>query len=168
MWRMLGRLTDEGIVSADHRGTATYYTANREHLAWPAIEALVRIRADLMARLARTISTWAIQPLHASLFGSTARGDGDNHSDIDLLLVRPDGPSQDVDDAWAGQVSELRRAIIRWTGNDCQIFQVGRSRLLEHVTARDPLVDAWLRDGVKLAGAPLTDLVGDLQRLPVA
>lgn len=166
MWRTLGRLTEEGIVSADHRGTATYYIANREHLVWPAIEVLVRIRAQLIARLAETISAWAIQPLHASLFGSTARGDGDIHSDIDLLLVRPDGLGQDDEDAWEEQVSEMRKTIVRLTGNNCQIFQVGRSRLLEHVTARDPLVDAWLRDGVEVAGATLTDLIGDVRRLP--
>ena len=166
MWRTLGRLTEEGIVSADHRGTATYYTANREHLVWPAIEVLVRIRAQLIARLAKTISAWAIQPLHASLFGSTARGDGDIHSDIDLLLVRPDGLGQDDEDAWEEQVSEMRKTIVRLTGNNCQIFQVGRSRLLDHVTARDPLVDAWLRDGVEVAGATLTDLIGDVRRLP--
>ena len=167
MWRILGRLTEQGIVTADHRGTAIYYTANRDHLAWPAIEALVRVRAQLIARLAVTISAWAIQPLHASLFGSTARGDGDTHSDIDLLLVRPDGLSQDDEDAWEEQVSEMRRAVIRWTGNNCQTFQVDRARLLEHVTARDPLVDAWFRDGVELAGMPLTDLIGRVRRLPV-
>jgi predicted nucleotidyltransferase len=167
MWRTLGRLTEQGIVSADHRGTAIYYAANRDHLAWPAIEVLVRIRAQLIARLAKTISAWAIQPLHASLFGSTARGDGDAHSDIDLLLVRPDGLSQDDENALEEQVSEMRRAVIRWTGNNCQTFQVDRTRLLEHVTARDPLVDAWVRDGVELAGMPLADLTGDLRRLPV-
>lgn len=167
MWRALGRLTEQGIVTADHRGRAIYYTANRDHLAWPAIEALVRIRAQLIARLAETIGAWAIQPLHASLFGSTARGDGDTGSDIDLLLVRPDGLGQVDEDAWEEQLSDMRRAVIRWTGNNCQTFQVDRVRLLEHVTARDPLVDAWLRDGVELAGTPLTDLIGKLRRLPV-
>ena len=100
------------------------------------------------------------------MFGSTARGDGDIHSDIDLLLVHPDGLGQDDEDAWEEQVSEMRKTIVRLTGNNCQIFQVGRSRLLDHVTARDPLVDAWLRDGVEVAGATLTDLIGDVRRLP--
>jgi predicted nucleotidyltransferase len=127
----------------------------------------VRIRAQLIARLAEAIRAWAIQPLHASLFGSTARGDGDTLSDIEILLVRPDGLGRDDEDAWEEQVSEMRRAVIRWTGNNCQTFQVDRARLLEHVTARDPLVDAWLRDGIELAGMPLTDLTGDLRRLPV-
>ncbi len=167
VWRTLGRLTEQGIVSADHRGTAIYYTANRDHLAWPAIEAMVRLRSRLIARLAETIGEWAIQPAHASLFGSTARGEGDAGSDIDLLLVRPDGLSQDDKEAWDKQVSEIRRAVTSWTGNNCQTFEVDRARLLEHVAARDPLVDAWLRDGVELRGAPLRDLIGELGRLPV-
>lgn len=167
VWRALGRLTEEGLVSSDHRGTAVYYAANRDHLAWPAIEAIVRLRTELIARLAQAIGAWATQPLHASMFGSTARGDGDTASDIDLLLVRPDDPRGADEAAWDDQVSELRRAVVRWTGNGCQAFQVDRARLGEHVAANDPLVDAWLRDGVALAGAPLSDLIGRYRRLPV-
>lgn len=167
VWRALGRLTEQGLVSSDHRGTAVYYTANRDHLAWPAIEAIVRLRTELIARLEQLIAAWAIQPLHASVFGSTARGDGDSASDIDLLLVRPDALREADEAAWDEQVSELRRAVVRWTGNGCQAFQVDRARLGEHVAANDPLVDAWLRDGVALAGAPLSELIGGRRRLSV-
>jgi hypothetical protein len=168
VWRILGRLSGQGIVTADHRGTAVYYTANRDHLAWPAIEALVRIRAELIARLVETIGGWAIQPLHSSLFGSAARGDSDAESDIDLLLVRPDSVGQNDEATWDDQVSRLRQAVHGWTGNDCQTFQVDRARLLEHVDAQDPLVIAWLREGIKLTGQSLAELAGGRLRFPVA
>jgi hypothetical protein len=167
VWRALGRLAEEGLVSADYRGTAVFYAANRDHLAWPAIEVLVRLRTELTTRLVQTIGGWPIQPLHASVFGSTARGDGDSTSDIDLLLVQPDGLQGTDEAAWNDQVSELRRVVVRWTGNGCQAFQVDRARLDEHVAAADPLVDAWIHDGVVLAGAPLNDLIGDYRRLPI-
>lgn len=168
VWRILGRLSEQGIVAADHRGTAVYYTANRDHLAWSAIEALVRIRAELIARLTEVIGGWAIRPLHSSLFGSAARGDGNAESDIDLLFVLPDSVGQNEAATWDDQISRLRQAVYGWTGNDCQTFQVDRARLLEHVDARDPLVDAWLRDGIRLTGTPLADLIGARLRLPVA
>jgi len=167
VWRALGRLAGEGLVSADHRGTAVFYAANRDHLAWPAIETIVRLRTELITRLVQTIGAWPIQPLHASVFGSTARGDGDSASDIDLLLVQPDGLGSPDEAAWDDQVSELRRVVVRWTGNGCQAFQVDRARLGEHVTAEDPLVDALLHDGVALAGMPLNDLIGERRRLAI-
>lgn len=172
VWRVLQRLNEQGIVIADHRGTAVYYTANREHLAWPPIEAIIRIRTRLIESLVQLIRGWEIQPVHASLFGSAARGDGDSESDIDLLVIRPDALDQVDEERWQDQLAALRAAVRLWTGNDCQTLQVDRMRLLEHVEAGDPLVASWLRDGIALTDTPLADLVGErlreLPRIPIA
>ena len=118
-----------------------------------------RLRSELTARLRREIQAWEIAPLHASIFGSTARGDADRNSDVDLLLVQP-GNLDDVDaETWDVQVASLRDAVRRWTGNRCQPFVVGTSRLGEHVRARDPLVSSWIDDEVLLRGTPIRDLV---------
>jgi hypothetical protein len=47
-------------------------------------------------------------------------------------------------------------------GNRCQAFVVTAERLREHVTVGDPLVDAWLRDGIHLAGDELSAVVAPL------
>ena len=159
VWKSLNRLEEQGVVLADHRSRATYYVANREHLAWPAIETLTRLRGALTTRLGREIGDWAVAPLHASIFGSTARGDSDQDSDVDLLLVQPDNLAPADTEAWDVQIASLRGAVRRWTGNRCQTFVVDTSRLGEHVRAQDTLVSAWISDEVLLCGSPIRDLV---------
>jgi predicted nucleotidyltransferase len=151
----LARLADQGVVIAEERARAVFHVANRDHLGWPAIESLANVRHALFERLGGEIQSWDPQPLHASVFGSAARGDGDTRSDIDLLVIRPDGLDED-ESPWAEQVDRLRERIYRWTGNDGQVFQLDRSRLAEYVRAGDPLVGASLRDAVELAGPPLS------------
>jgi hypothetical protein len=157
---VLRRLVAQGLVLTEGRDNAGYYLANREHLAWRALESLARLRLALRDRLSEEIAAWALQPLHASMFGSAARGDGDSASDIDLLLIRPDAivPIE----RWDQQVDRLREGVPKWTGNHCQAFDIGLARLAEHVAAHDPLLDAWLADGLHLAGSGLRDLIASL------
>jgi len=119
---VLARLVNQGLVHADEHGSAILHTANRAHLAWPTLEALVGLRDDLLARIRETIAGWAVAPLHASLFGSAARRDGGAASDIDLLIVRPDVVAEG-DDAWEAQIDALRDRMLVWTGNRCQSFE---------------------------------------------
>ncbi|MHB1486516.1 MAG: MerR family DNA-binding transcriptional regulator, partial [Acidimicrobiales bacterium] len=44
---------------------------------------------ELVPFLRGEIERWALQPLNATLFGSTARGNEHAYSDIDLLIVVP-------------------------------------------------------------------------------
>lgn len=159
VWKVLNRLEEQGILLADRRSHATYYVANRDHLAWPSIEAIVRLRGELTARLTAEIDGWSIAPLHASIFGSTARGDADVDSDVDLLLVRPEDLAPNAVEDWERQLASVRDAVQRWTGNLCQTFVATPSRLAEHVRANDPLVRGWLDDEILLAGAPIAELI---------
>ncbi len=159
VWKALNRLTQSGIVHADRRRRATYYLANRDHLAWPAIESLARLRGELFRRLASEIATWPMPPLHASVFGSAARGDADAASDLDLLIIRPDRLDDSELETWDRQLDALRDQVAHWTGNHVQTFCIDRDRLAEHVRADDPLVSSWLADEVHLAGTPIRDLV---------
>jgi predicted nucleotidyltransferase len=101
----LDRLVGQGIVHRQEPGRAYLHTPNYEHLA---VAALVGLRAALIDRLRTHLSAWSPPPHHASLFGSTARGDGDAGSDVDLLIIRPDAVD-DEDAAWRRQVDDLQR-----------------------------------------------------------
>lgn len=160
---VLRRLVNQGVILAEPRGNAVYYTANRRHLAWAAIELLVSLRSVLREQLKAAFKGWTLKPRHASLYGPTARGDGDAASDIDLLLVRPSAVAADVE-PWAGQVLALREAATAWTGNAVQIFDVDETRLSEHVAAHDPQVAEWLAEGELLAGTALSTLIAGLPR----
>jgi len=155
---VLARMVTQGLVTAEEHPSVTLYAANREHLAWPAIEQLAGIRTRLLERMREIVAAWSIAPLHVSLFGSAARRDGDSESDIDVLIVRPDGVGED-DEAWESQVGALRAAVGSWTGNRCQSFVIDRVRLVAHLTAKDPLVANWLRDEVLIMGERLAAII---------
>jgi hypothetical protein len=159
---VLARLVAQGLVSAEEHASATLYEANRSHLAWPSVEALVGLRRHLLDRIRAAATGWTIAPLHVSLFGSAARREGDAASDIDLLIVRPDALAEG-DEVWEAQIDALRDGVLAWTGNRCQAFEIDRSRLGAHLAAGDPLVGNWLRDGVLLAGESLRSLIDDLE-----
>jgi predicted nucleotidyltransferase len=146
----------QGLVLTDEHARSVLYVANRGHLAWPSIEALVGLRATLLDRLRDEIDDWSAAPLHASMYGSAVRGDADERSDIDLLLVRPD---ETPEDPWESQLDSLRTWVRSATGNRCEIFDITRSRFTEHVIARDPLIESWRREGIRLAGASIESLV---------
>jgi len=159
----LARLARQGVVHAEERAAAIFYEANREHLAWPAVEILAHLRRTLLERLREDLRAWRHAPVHASLFGSAARGDGDADADIDILLVRPSGVDED-EPAWAEQIDGLRTKVERWTGNRCQPFQVDLERMRQYVRSHDPLADEWRRDAITLAGKDLRTVLRQLPR----
>ncbi|HEY6058053.1 MAG TPA: nucleotidyltransferase domain-containing protein, partial [Candidatus Limnocylindrales bacterium] len=158
---VLARLVRQGLVGADEHANATLYAANRAHLAWPALEALVGLRRRFRERLGEAIAGWTLAPLHLSIFGSAARRDGDAESDIDLLIVRP-GEVREGDEAWEAQLDVLRDQVTAWTGNRCQTFDIDSARLAEHLAASDPIIEDWLRDEVLISGQPLRSLIDGL------
>ena len=73
--RVLARLVDQGIVLADQHPHATLYSLNRNHVAADAIVSLTRLRAEIIDRIGVALKNWSPSPpVHASLFGSFARG----------------------------------------------------------------------------------------------
>lgn len=88
--RVLARLVAEGLVLTEQAGQAWPYRANREHVAWPAVNVLTQLRTEFFTRLRQALAALNPQCVYAGLFGSAARGDGTAESDIDLLLVYPD------------------------------------------------------------------------------
>lgn len=155
---VLTRLVRQGIVHASPAGSAVLYAANREHIAWPAVQVLAGLRGTLLARLRNAFGEWVPRPRTAALFGSVARGDGDADSDVDLLLIRQ--PKTDIEDeAWHAQVSQLREDVLAWTGNTCQVYDIGSDDLRRHIAVRDPLVAAWRADAITVYGTDLRGLL---------
>lgn len=102
----LARLVEQGLVHRQVAGRAYLHILNRDHVAAPAVQALAGLRGELLRRLRDTFAGWEPSPVHASMFGSAARADGDASSDIDLLVIRPKGVDAE-DAAWRDQVHAL-------------------------------------------------------------
>jgi hypothetical protein len=134
------------------------HTLNRDHLAAPAVEIIAEIRIELLGRLIENLSGWQIAPVHASMFGSAARGDGDTESDIDLLIVR----SSDVDPeepAWDTQLAGLSELVFDSTGNRAGIVDLTELELGEMSKLKQPIIDELRRDAIDLVGVPLRELL---------
>lgn len=106
------RLIAAGIVAEAPGGVVL----NHEHIAAGPIIALARLRSTLVERMRSWVDDLDIAPQLVGLFGSTARGDGDASSDIDVVVVW-EREGQSIG-------GELSGAVGRWTGNDVHVLEI--------------------------------------------
>ncbi|MGY4771296.1 nucleotidyltransferase domain-containing protein [Kribbella sp. CWNU-51] len=164
---VLQRLAATGLVHVDDVGNSLLYRLNRKHLVAPAVEFLADLRSTLISRLADEISGWRIPPVHASVYGALARGDGDPDSDVDLLLIRPD--HLDAGDVlWEDQAGRLMQTVVDLTGNPAHVFELSRTELASHLAIEEPILNDWMRPSIQLTGLPLAALMAESGRTLVA
>ena len=154
---VLQRLASTGLVHAEDVGNSLLYRLNRKHLLAPIVEQLAKLRGSLLARLADELGTWSIAPVHASVYGAIARGDGDLDSDVDLLLIRPDDCALE-DLRWTAQVEALMQSVVDLTGNAAHVFELSRSELAGHLST-DAILNDWADPSIWLVGVPLDHLL---------
>lgn len=146
---VLNRLARQGIVTAESvTETAVAYRLNRDHLAAAAVIALASLPARLWERLEQRLAVWDHPPVYAAVFGSWARGDASETSDIDIFLVQP----SDVPQAeWDAQVDALEAEVTRWTGNDARALVMRQGGLGDATS--DPVLAAILSEGRTVFGS---------------
>ena len=176
--RSLARLVEQGIVRATLMGRNQVHELNRDHIAAGIADALSDLRPELWRRLRAEFSRWRPRPLYATVFGSAARGDGDESSDIDLLLVHPPFPGEkkparpnarissqiaealgefmassgEIEAArqWEEQVDHLRQIVQGWTGNALQVVDVSFQDWRHPHSDSEPLFREVEREGIEL------------------
>lgn len=153
----LHRLTAHGLVKRVPLNRAYLFTLNRDHIAADAVTLLMGLRTKLFALIEEAIGSWEISPVHASVFGSTARGDGGLDSDIDVLIVRPPGVAGD--ERWEAQVDALREQIEAWTGNQANIVERSEIQLAELIEEQRPVVAELRSDAILVAGRDVASLL---------
>ena len=155
--KALKKLVASGLVLGRPAGRSILYSLNRDHVAARSIIELSELRSALMTRITERVTGWHDQPVAVALFGSTARGQGTSSSDIDLLVIRPDGIDQEHS-VWVTQVMELTDAVRRWSGNACEILEYAEDEFASLVLAGDTLVENLRTDAVGLIGKPPREL----------
>lgn len=145
-----------GLVSETSAGRASMVALNRAHLAAGPLLALAGLRGELIHRLRDRLTGWP-DLLGAWLFGSVARGDADDESDVDLLIVAEDLESIDLHE----RLAVLDLDVRSWTGNELQVVEHSAASWRKLVRARNPLVEQ-----IRLEGIPLTDSAASLLERP--
>jgi predicted nucleotidyltransferase len=88
--RELRRLESRGLVERADEGGRAFFRAVESHPAWKTLRQLVRDFADPAEVVEEAIA--GIDGIAAAfVFGSFARGDAGEHSDVDVLVVRDVG-----------------------------------------------------------------------------
>lgn len=147
----LDRLAQQGVALSRRAGGAKHYRLNPEHLATPWVKGLAGMRVQLLERLTETVERWEEQPALAVLFGSVARDEATESSDLDILIVRPvrDGIDSTV---WEAQLGELERAATAWSGNDARVLEYGVHELGNGSKAETVIREA-VQGGVVVSGS---------------
>ncbi|MGA2837257.1 MAG: nucleotidyltransferase domain-containing protein [Acidimicrobiales bacterium] len=179
--RSVARLVREGLVTATVVGRNQVHELNRDHVAAPAATLFADLRLEVWRRLREAIQNWDPRPLYACAFGSAARGDGGEDSDIDLLLVHPQlvgesppllnhrkglnavldvlaagtmTPNRAADGSkWQSQMDELHRQVLRWTGNQLHVVDISPWQWISQPKDNPALHAEIRRDAVDLCGS---------------
>jgi predicted nucleotidyltransferase len=161
--KSLERLVRQGMVLREGTRSAFMHVLNRDHVGCAAVLALAGMRAELWARIRSAVANWTLPAVHASVFGSAARGDGDEQSDIDLFVVRPGTVAEDHP-GWLDQIERLRAQVEAWTGNRASIVEQDELVLRDLLAAPEPppVLRDLERDAIDLAGVPTRRLIGGL------
>jgi predicted transcriptional regulator len=147
--KVLRRLTGQGVVLSERIGNAFAYRFNHDHIAAPYVVGLARMQETFLVKLEDLLKLWPTQPVYAAVFGSAARGQMTQSSDIDLLLVRPQGG---MDAEWDDQLNELATTVTRWTGNDTRVLEYTENEIAA-IGPDEPVLDAVWREGLTVAGS---------------
>lgn len=155
------RLVEHGIVIADPANRGNLYRLNREHVLADAILSACSARSTIFVRLVNAVRGLMPQPVHASIFGSFARREAGQASDIDVLLILSE--DAEIDDQWFAAMRKLAEDVFAWTGNRLEYLVFTESELRDLVVRNEAIVHSWLDDSVVLLGASLDSMVSALQ-----
>lgn len=157
--RVLPDLVRLGLVERQEAPPSALFSLVEDNIASRAVRALSRSRDAVLEELGAVAGSLDPVPASVIVFGSFARGEADESSDLDVLFVRPPDVGED-DQRWAAAVEGWRTAVRRLTGNRVQILEVDHSDISRRLRSTKPLWVDVMRDGITVYGAPIEDLRG--------
>ena len=130
-----------GVVHTEIVGRAVVHTINEDHYTVAPLRSLL----DPIAALTKAATQIVGEDAEAVIvFGSLARGEANEASDIDLAVI--------AQSDWEGRV-DLEDAVRKRLGNDCDVLVFTTRDFASLAAAHEPVVDEILIDGVPLIGA---------------
>jgi predicted nucleotidyltransferase len=128
-----------GVITTETIGRAGVHSMNENHEAIAPLRSL----ASPIEMLTRVVHEIAQDVEAVVVFGSVARGEAHTGSDIDLMVIAPEG--------WDGR-ADLQQQVHERLGNDCDVLHLTREDFARAPADREPVVAEILRDGLVLVG----------------
>jgi len=119
---VLNRLVRLGLVERRDVGAAALVRLVRENEAARSVLALVDLRQGVLTRLAEEAKKIRPVPTCLAVFGSFARGEAHENSDIDVLAVPPSAGQADGG-RWTATLGEWSDQAARITGNPVNLLE---------------------------------------------
>jgi predicted nucleotidyltransferase len=129
-----------GVVHTEIIGRTVVHSINEDHYTVTPLRSLL----DPVAALTKTAARFVGEDVEAVIvFGSVARGEAKEGSDIDLAVIAQSG--------WDARV-DLEDAVRTHLGNDCDVLVFTAKDFTRLAAAHEPVVDEILADGIPLIG----------------
>ena len=115
----LDRLQDRGLVYSEGQGNRRMVRANADHPGWDALRRMVRAFVEPREVLREALA--GIPGIHAAfVFGSVARGEAREGSDVDLFVVSEDVARHELNRNVSEATAVLGREVnvVRYTPSD--------------------------------------------------
>lgn len=155
--RVMPGLVDLGLVERREIPPSSQFRLVRENVAAQAIIELARSRDAALNQIGSAAADLPVPPVSVIVFGSIARGDGDQHSDLDVIVVRPDDVDDD-DDAWATSIERWRSEAQAISGNTVEVLEVPQAEARTKLSGDAQLWRDVARDGIVVHGLTMSDL----------
>jgi hypothetical protein len=157
--RVLPDLVAQGMVERTEVPPSALFSLVEEHVASRLVRALTRSRETALAQMGMLAGRMDPPPVSVVVYGSFARGEADEASDLDVVVIRPEGVVEDGD-GWATSVDDWRSAVRRLTGNSVEVLEIGEAEVPRRLRQPTALWRDLLRDGIPVHGPSLDALAG--------
>lgn len=155
--RVMPSLVELGLVERREVPPSSQFRLIRENVAAQAIIDLARSRDIALSRIGAAASAFPVSPVSIIVFGSFSRGEADERSDVDVIVVRPDDVAED-DDVWATAVERWRNEARAITGNRVEVLEVSCDEVQSRLTSEAALWRDVVRDGIAVHGLTIDRL----------
>ncbi len=148
---VLNRLVRLGLVERRDVGAAALVRLVRENEAARSVLSLVDLRQGVLARLAGEARKIRPAPACLVVFGSFARGDAHENSDIDVLAVPP-SEAQVAHGRWTAALGQWSDRATRIAGNPVNLLEATMDELPKLVRHEREPWRTIVEEGVVLVG----------------
>ena len=149
---VLNRLVRLGLVERRNVGAAALVRLVRENEAARSVLSLVDLRQGVLARFEREARKIRPAPTCLAVFGSFARGEAHENSDVDVLAVPPTAAHSDGGH-WTAALGQWSDRAARIAGNPVNLLEATVEELPRLVRREQAPWRTIVEEGVVLIGA---------------